>query len=98
MSHICSGDPVPRCLDIPSTDRSTPMRTEIVTLRLKYVFLVFNVSRDCPANVAHRDGENAFPRCAGSSRIAPTILQSIFSTGDRGVGGVVELGGVVGVE
>lgn len=74
------------------------MRAKIMTMRLKYVLLVRNISRDCPSDVADGDGECAFPRSAGGSWIPPAGFEGIFSAGDGGVGAIRVFGDSVGIE
>ena len=70
----------------------------VMTLGLQDVLLVWDVPRDSPSDVAYRDSKYSFPRSAGSSRITPTTLEGVLSTGSRSLGSVREFGIDVSVE
>lgn len=59
--HVRSSDEILRCLHISTAHSPAPMRPVIFAQRLKYIFFVRDVSRDCPADVADWDSEYAFP-------------------------------------
>ncbi len=74
--HVRSINEIPCLLDIPTANRSAPVRTHVMPIGLQDEFfpLKFWV-RDSSADVAHGDGEGAFPGGTLSPGVCPLILE-----------------------
>lgn len=83
---------------ITTTNRSAPDRPTIVSVILQDIRLVKVTRPDRVADVAHGDGEGAFPGHALGAGVAPAARQRRFGARRGRAGVVVVFGDVVGVE
>ena len=74
--HVRSADKIPRLLDIPIANGPTPIRAHVVPVRLQNVLLPLKTTVvDRSTDVAHRNGESAFPAGTLSPRVCPLVLE-----------------------
>ncbi len=74
--HVRSINEIPCCLNVPTANGSTPMGPHTMPVGLQDVLFLLNIGGcNSPTDVAHGNGEGAFPAGALGPWVCPLALE-----------------------